>query len=136
MGEHSRNPSGRSSALRDGRAAQPAMTASLAGEGASLAAAVSAEAALPPRAAAEVAASPMVPLADAQPAPVAAAEGVQSPVAVQADLHSEVGAQAADLTASKPEAANRGEQGMGVAQVSCFIQTSDREIRSPCHQLC
>lgn len=50
----------------------------------------------------------MVPLADAQPAPVAAAEGVQSPVAVQADLHSEVGAQAADLTASKPEAANRG----------------------------
>ena len=110
MGKHSRNPSGRSSALRDGRAAKPATTASLAGEGASLAA--------------------------AQPAPVAAAEGVQSPVAVQADLHSEVGAQAADLTASKPEAANRDEQGMGVAQVSCFIQTSDREIRSPCHQLC
>ena len=106
------------------------MAASLPGESASLAAA--AEAALPPGAAAEVAASPVVPLADPQPAPVAA-EGVQPPVAAQADLHSEVGGQAAALTAPEPQAAHWDEQGTGIAQVSCFIHTSARDIRASCH---
>ena len=134
LGERSRNPSSRSSTSHDGRAAEPLMAASLAGESASLAAAAAAEAAPPPGAAAEVAASPVVPLADPQPAP-AAAEGVQSPVAAQADLHSEAAAQAADLTAPKPQAAIRDEYGTGVAQVSCCIQTSDRDISASC-QLC
>ena len=135
MGNRSRKPPGRSSALDDGRAAEPATAASLPGGYASQAAAAAAEAALPPGAAAEVAASPVVPLADPQPAPVAA-EGVQSPVAAQADLHSEVVAQAADLTAPKPQAATRDEQGTGSAQVRCCIQTRDRDIRASCHQLC
>ena len=118
--------------MRDGRTAEPATAASLPGESASLAAA--AEAALPPGATAEVAASPVVPLAEPQPAP-GAAEGVQPPVAAQADLHLEVGAQAATLTAPEPQAAHWDEQGTGIAQVSCFIQTSARDIRASCDHL-
>ena len=135
VGNRSRNPSGGSSALRDGRAAEPATAAGLAGQSASLAAAAAAEAAPPPGATAEVAASPVGPLADPQPAPAAAAEGVQSPLAARAALHSEVVAQAADLTAPVPQAADKDEQGTGTAQVSCFIQTSDRDIRASRHRL-
>ena len=129
VANRSRKPSGRSSALRDGRAARPAMAASLA-------ATAAAQAALPPGAVTKVPASPVVPLADPQPAPGAAAEGVQPPVAAQADLHSEAGAQAADLTAPEPQPANRDEQGTAIAQVSCFSQTSDRDTGASCHQLC
>ena len=54
--------------------------------------------------------------------------------AAQDDLHSEAGAQAADLTAPEPQAANRDEQGTRTAVVSCCIQTSDRDIRASCHR--